>query len=200
MKKKTIALFMLIFILLQIPFGVSALVLEDPLTTQTRGIHTISNYERMDLGRAGELRLNEYNQELLLTRDELSLAGGNLPVQLQRIYHSYPINQNLGASYGTRWSINYQVRLRYNAESDSFLYDRDDGSRTVFQKTKWVSGDWVCWRETSELGLLYQLWLPKGSTDVSQAKMKTIYGTYQSFDSMGRMTKITETAQPENCI
>lgn len=200
MKKKTIALFMLIFILIQIPFGVSALVLEDPLTTQTRGIHTISNYERMDLGRAGELRLNEYNQELLLTRDELSLAGGNLPVQLQRIYHSYPINQNLGASYGTRWSINYQVRLRYNAESNSFLYDRDDGSRTVFQKTKWVSGDWVCWRETSELGLLYQLWLPKGSTDVSQAKMKTIYGTYQSFDSMGRMIKITETAQPENCI
>ena len=85
---------MFLFILLQLPFGVSALVLQDPLTAQTRGMHTISNYEQMDLGRAGELRLNEYNQELLLTREELSLAGGNLPVRLQRIYHSYPTGQN----------------------------------------------------------------------------------------------------------
>lgn len=51
------------------------MVFKDPLTAQTRGIHTISNYEQMDLGRAGELRVNEYNQELLLTREELSLAG-----------------------------------------------------------------------------------------------------------------------------
>ena len=46
------------------------MVFKDPLTAQTRGIHTISNYEQMDLGRAGELRVNEYNQELLLTREE----------------------------------------------------------------------------------------------------------------------------------
>ncbi len=71
-KKKIIALFLFLFILLQLPFGASALVFKDPLTAQTRGIHTISNYEQMDLGRAGELRVNEYNQELLLTREELS--------------------------------------------------------------------------------------------------------------------------------
>ena len=176
------------------------MVFKDPLTAQTRGIHTISNYEQMDLGRAGELRLNEYNQELLLTREELSLAGGNLPVRLQRIYHSYPTGQNSVGAYGVQWSINYSVRLRYDTAGGFFVYDRDDGSRTVFQKTKWVSGDWVCWRETSEIGLLYQLWLPKGSTDVSQAKMKTIHGTYQSFDSMGRMVQITDIDRSENGI
>lgn len=162
MKKKIIALFLFLFILLQLPFGASALVFKDPLTAQTRGIHTISNYEQMDLGRAGELRVNEYNQELLLTREELSLAGGNLPVRLQRIYHSYPTGQNSVGAYGVQWSINYSVRLRYDTAGGFFVYDRDDGSRTVFQKTKWVSGDWVCWRETSEIGLLYQLWMPKG--------------------------------------
>lgn len=176
------------------------MVFKDPLTAQTRGIHTISNYEQMDLGRAGELRVNEYNQELLLTREELSLAGDNLPVRLQRIYHSYPTGQNSVGAYGVQWSINYSVRLRYDTAGGFFVYDRDDGSRTVFQKTKWVSGDWVCWRETSEIGLLYQLWLPKGSTDVSQAKMKTIHGTYQSFDSMGRMVQITDIDRPENGI
>lgn len=200
MKKKIIALFLFLFILLQLPFGASALVFKDPLTTQTRGIHTISNYEQINLGRAGELRVNEYNQELLLTREELSLAGENLPVQLRRTYHSYPTGQNSIVSYGAQWSINYSVRLRYDTEGGFFIYDRDDGSRTVFQKTKWVSGDWVCWRETSEIGLLYQLWMPKGSTDVAQAKMKTIHGTYQSFDSMGRMVQITDIDQPENGI
>lgn len=135
-----------------------------------------------------------------MTRDELSLAGGNLPVQLKRNYHSYPTGQNMDEFYGSQWNINYQVRLRYDAEGDFFIYDRNDGSQTVFQKTRWVSGDWVCWRETSETGLLYQLWLPKGSTDISRAKTKTIHGTYQSFDSMGRMVQIIETDQPENCI
>lgn len=111
------------------------MVFKDPLTAQTRGMHTISNYEQMDLGRAGELRVNEYNQELLLTREELSLAGGNLPVRLQRIYHSYPTGQNSVGAYGVQWSINYSVRLRYDTAGGFFVYDRDDGSRTVFQKT-----------------------------------------------------------------
>ena len=123
------------------------MVFKDPLTAQTRGIHTISNYEQMDLGRAGELRVNEYNQELLLTREELSLAGDNLPVRLQRIYHSYPTGQNSVGAYGVQWSINYSVRLRYDTAGGFFVYDRDaTGAGTVFQKTKWVSGDWVCWR------------------------------------------------------
>lgn len=49
MKKKIIALFLFLFFLLQLPFGASALVFRDPLTAWTRGIHTISNYEQMDL-------------------------------------------------------------------------------------------------------------------------------------------------------
>ena len=98
------------------------MVFKDPLTAQTRGMHTISNYEQMDLGRAGELRLNEYNQELLLTREELSLAGGNLPVRLQRIYHSYPTGQNSVGAYGVQWSINYSVRLRYDTAGGVFFF------------------------------------------------------------------------------
>ena len=46
------------------------------------------------------MRVNEYNQELLLTREELSLAGDNLPVRLQRIYHSYQTGQNSVGAYG----------------------------------------------------------------------------------------------------
>ena len=53
------------------------MVFKDPLTAQTRGIHTISNYEQMDLGRAGELRVNEYNQELLINK------RGTLPSRRQ---------------------------------------------------------------------------------------------------------------------
>lgn len=56
------------------------------------GIYTLSPTNEIDMGRAGIIKVNQFNQELMAIRNDIELPGDNMPVSICFFYSSFPNN------------------------------------------------------------------------------------------------------------
>lgn len=175
-----------------IPINATAVGIYTDLTKDTMGKYILSPVKTYDMGRAGSITINKYNQEMLIQRDELSLTGGDISVDIDRYYNSYFTDHDTGDIYGNGWHINYNEKIFYNDDANRFIYFRDDGSFVEFEKSEVQDNGFDKWVEVLDKqgAKLDTLWLPADSLNLSEAYVKTIVGKILKFDSLGRLIEI----------
>lgn len=193
LKKISSLVIALLFCVQLIPIDATAVGIYTDLTKDTMGKYILSPVKTYDIGRAGSITLNKYNQEMLIQRDELSLTGGDIFVDIDRYYNSYFTYHDTGDIYGNGWHINYNEKLFYKDDTNRFIYFRDDGSFVEFEKSEEQENGYDKWIEVLDKqgAKLDTLWLPASSLNLSEAYVKTIVGKILKFDSLGRLIEIS---------
>ena len=191
-KISSLVIALLLFIQL-IPINATAVGIYSDLTKATMGKYILSPVKTYDMGRAGSITFNKYNQEMFIQHDELSLTGGDIYVDVDRYYNSYFTYHDTGDIYGNGWHINYSEKLFYNDDTNHFIYFRDDGSCVEFEKSELQENGFDKWVEVLDKqgAKLDTLWLPANSLNLSEASVKTIVGKILKFDSLGRLIEIS---------
>lgn len=158
------------------------------------GIYTLSPTNEIDMGRAGIIKVNQFNQELMAIRNDIELPGDNMPVSICFFYSSFPNN------YGNeKWKNNYAIKISWTREKNiEFL--KEDGTKSIFKKSDTIQNGKQKWITSDELSSLETLWLPVNAKDFSQAVMETILKKVYYFDSMGRVIKIYQKDEENSFI
>ena len=191
-KISSLILTLLLFVQL-IPINAKAIEIYTDMTKETMGKYILSPVKTYNMGRAGLITYNKYNQEMLIQHDELSLTGEYLYVNIDRYYNSYSKYHDTRDIYGNGWHINYSEKLFYNDDTNHFIYSRDDGSCVEFEKSKLQENGLDKWEEVLDKqgAKLDTLWLPANSLDLSKAYVKTVEGKIHRFDDLGRLIEIS---------
>ncbi len=132
------------------------------------GIYTLSPTNEIDMGRAGIIKVNQFNQELMAIRNDIELPGDNMPVSICFFYSSFPNNDG-----NEKWKNNYAIKISWTREKNiEFL--KEDGTKSIFEKSDTIQDGKQKWITSDELSSLETLWLPVNAKDFSQAVMETI--------------------------
>lgn len=141
---------------------------------ETQGVEEQFDYHVQDVGRAGTVYFNDYSNQIYIERDELGIAGLNMPVQIKRYYNENAkgsmstynsIFFGLGAFYGYGWKTNYNQWLEYVPSlngKEYILYSDEQGQIIYFEKTETITSGKRKWIETTDMFSVekgYELWL-----------------------------------------
>lgn len=63
------------------------------------GIEDYWSYHTQDVGRAGTVYVNDYNGNLILVHDTLSMGGSRMPINLAHVYNSNDKDEDIGYGY-----------------------------------------------------------------------------------------------------
>lgn len=150
-------------------------------------------YHTIDMGRAGTVYINDFTNTVLIKRDELSIDGNILPVNLVR-YIDLNGNSSVGNPYGKDTRYNYESGIRM-VTSYTYAWDSFDGE-TVYFTPSYInpSGSYIDWKDTSGYGYEMRIFAAGiNGTDYSQTILKNDdKGIAYSFNSVGKITKITK--------
>lgn len=148
-------------------------------------------YHTVDLGRAGKLYINDYTNTISLVRDEISIDGNIMPVDLVRYFdfgHAYESYNPSGN--GSLW--NYGSYLS-KITSYNYKWQCPDGSCVYFvpDSTKNTSGNYKYWIDTDGNG--YELELDTTQSNIfANAKITTPDAITYIFGNAGKLTNITD--------
>ncbi|URZ05989.1 DNRLRE domain-containing protein [Clostridium felsineum] len=96
------------------------------------GIEDYWTYHTQDIGRAGTSYLNDYNGNLVLKHDDISMAGNRLPIAINHIFNSNDRGNSLG--YGNGWRLNLSEKLEWQVIDGNgyYKYTDEDGTQHYF--------------------------------------------------------------------
>ena len=178
-KIKTTALFLTIIIVFQI-LPVSALSIKSNISFPD-GIVSFYPFSKINMGRAGELNVNQQSQEMVIERNDISLPGCNFPVDITYFYSSLSNNEN-------KWHFNYSINLAKS--DDGIVVNKNDGSKATYSPTGEIINNKEKWIIPEEFGVFDYLLVPIGEYEFSDVVMVTKFkGTFNFFDS-GNLSSI----------
>lgn len=117
------------------------------------------NYYSIDVGRAGNLYINEFMGSPTMLLELMGTEGEILPVSLKMMYTENYYNSPL--QYGYNWGINYMSSLTY--ENAVFKWELFDGSSVAFLRTNPVQTNNGLSKWTEPTGK-YVLWVNENKT------------------------------------
>lgn len=150
-------------------------------------------YHSIDMGRAGTVYINDFTNTVLIKRDELSIDGNILPVNLVR-YIDLNGNSSVGNPYGKDTRYNYESGIRM-VTSYTYAWDSFDGETIYFTPSYFESnGSYIDWKDTSGYGYEMRIFAAGlNGTDYSQTILKNEgEGITYSFNSSGKIIKIAK--------
>lgn len=74
------------------------------------GLEAYWSYHSQDVGRAGNVHVNDYNGNLILIHDTMATGGSRVPMSLAHVYNSNNRQVNLGYGYG--FALSYHQTLK----------------------------------------------------------------------------------------
>lgn len=145
--------------------GVILSALDEGVVTITTGYFVINYREispldenfshySIDMGRAGTVYINEFTNDIVIVRDDLSIDGNVMPVSISSMYY----NNNISSisQYGNNWSFNYSSSLIKG--QNSFVWNMIGGKSVEFKEntsyqvgsdglSKWEdeNGEYILW-------------------------------------------------------
>lgn len=150
-------------------------------------------YHSIDMGRAGTVYINDFTNTVLIKRDELSIDGNILPVDLVR-YIDLNGNSSVGNPYGKDTRYNYESGIRM-VTSYTYAWDSFDGETVYFTPSYFnPNGSYIDWNDTSGYGYEMRIFAAGiNGTDFSQTILKNEEeGITYSFNNIGKIIKITK--------
>ncbi len=178
-KKRLFALVLSLIIIMQI-LPVNATVLSD--SNLADGSSSLFPFYSIDIGRAGIIKVNQQNRELIIEREDISLPGSYIPVDITFYYSSY----NKGSN---KWHLKYNISLK-RIDDETISMVRNDGSVATYKSTGQFVGDKEKWIVPEEFGAFDYLLINPNSTNFSDATLVSNFnGTYY-FDSIGRIVTV----------
>lgn len=148
-------------------------------------------YHTIDMGRAGTVYINDFTNTVLIKRDELSIDGNILPVNLVR-YIDLNGNSSVGNPYGKDTRYNYESGIRM-VTSSTYAWDSFDGETIYFTQTNFNNSyrDFV---DTKGYGYEMRIYAAGlNGSDFSQTVLKNDdEGTTYSFNKVGKITEIAK--------
>lgn len=150
-------------------------------------------YHSIDMGRAGTVYINDFTNTVLIKRDELSIDGNILPVDLVR-YIDLNGNSSVGNPYGKDTRYNYESGIRM-VTSYTYAWDSFDGETVYFTPSYFnPNGSYIDWNDTSGYGYEMRIFAAGiNGTDFSQTILKNEEeGITYFFNSIGKIIKITK--------
>ena len=164
----------------------------------SRGISLLANYHTETLDK-GLLYINEYNQELLIKRTDVSTFENGSQFDIVWYYSSINNEYEDSSPYGLGWKTNYDIRLKYEQKLNQFVYLHDDGAVVSFNKTNQNLGEYTYWEEDiSVMCRLDELYVKTGSTSPADAYIKTFKDEILRFNDEGKIVSIEKNNQTIN--
>ncbi len=93
------------------------------------GIEDYWSYHTQDIGRAGTAYVNDYNGNLILSHNTLTMGGSLMPVSLSHVYNTNNCKENLG--YGNGFRLSYHQTIEKVSIGGTDYYKHVDGDGTV---------------------------------------------------------------------
>ena len=152
-----------------------------------------SNSRDINIGRAGNVNVNDFDGNVRLTRNDIGVDGNIMPVNISMIYDKNNLNLPTDINtndYGKGFRTNYSQRLIYDADKEIYTYIGEDSRSIYFEKSEDDNGN-IVFVDKSDRG--YELFV---SGD-DYAKYGNISITDENnykyiFDSLGRLIKIAD--------
>ncbi|KOA20845.1 tRNA nuclease WapA precursor [Clostridium homopropionicum DSM 5847] len=109
--------------------------------TDSTGLENYWTYHSQDIGRAGTGYVNDYNGNLVLVHNDLSMNGNKMPISLSHVFNSN--ERNVSNGYGNGWRLNLSQKLVFDAVTQNYVYTDEDGTKhyLVYDSTESVYKD-----------------------------------------------------------
>ncbi|MDE6020520.1 MAG: DNRLRE domain-containing protein, partial [Ruminococcus sp.] len=179
------------------PYGATYLIID---YVETSGYNDAYSYQQNDIMRAGTSYINNFSRQLFIKRDDISIPGNIMPVELSFMYNTTIFQQQEAVSpYGNNWLTNYN-RLIYTFEDGIgrpyLCYADENGSIKYFFITEDEEGKLVFTDEfediygNSGIQVIYNPSENEGDILLSDIQISN-NGYTESFDDLGRLVRIT---------
>lgn len=178
-KVKCISLFLALLFIFQ-SFPASAIDISSDISIFD-GILSVFPFSTIDVGRAGELKVNQQNQEIVIDRNDISLPGCDFPVDIKFYYSSLSDSKN-------KWHFNYLICL--DKVDDTIVLTKKDGSKSTYVPTGEIIDDKEKWIIPEEFGILDYLLVPQGEYNFSDVILVTKLDGIFYFSDSGRLSSI----------
>lgn len=123
------------------------------------GLENFWTYHDHSIGRAGTAYVNDYNGNLVLTKDMAQTYGNRMPAVLTHVYNSNDKDTDIGYGYGFRLNYHQTVKPVTISGTAYYAYEDEDGTTHYFYKDenqKWID----------ETGIQLTLTIGSGTEDM----------------------------------
>lgn len=149
-------------------------------------------YHSIDMGRAGTVYINDFTNTVLIKRDELSIGGNILPVDLVR-YIDLNGNSSVGNPYGKDARYNYESEIRKISDA-TYAWDSFDGETIYFTLASFNNNSYRDFVDINGYGYEMRIYTAGlNGSDFSQTVLKNEdEGISYSFNKVGKITEIAK--------
>lgn len=185
----------------------NAPVLEITYRENRIGVNELDSYHSMEFEDVSSVYVNDSNQCYTLVHDDIGLEGNIMPVYIQHVYS--PFHTAERNVYGKGWRINYAQTIEaqlINTNYKMLVYTDETGAKHYFEEVDKQEDGRTLWQEDT-LGTTGQsnleLYMDANNTDYKKFDGLCITkadGTVLRFDSAGRLVKMIDNSQNQNCI
>lgn len=124
--------------------------------TNNSGLEDYWTYHSQSSGRAGTSYVNDFNGNLILVHDTLSMTGSRMPISISHVYNSTEatagssVQTYPGSLYGNGWRLNFSqtVNSEIIGGTQYYVWTDDDGTKHYFKNYSGV------WKDESGLDLI----------------------------------------------
>ncbi|CDM67294.1 Hypothetical protein CM240_0115 [Clostridium bornimense] len=97
------------------------------------GLESYWTYTTQDIGRAGTGYVNNYNGNLTLIHDDLSMSGNRLPISINHVFNNYERTKNIG--YGSGFRLNLAQTIERKQYGSDWYYEHvdEDGTKQRYK-------------------------------------------------------------------
>ena len=138
------------------------------------GLEDFWTYHNQNIGRAGTAYVNDYNGNLILTKDMAQTYGNRMPAVLTHVYNSNDKDTDIGYGYGFRLNYHQTVKPVTIGSTAYYEYVDEDGTADYFyidENQKWID----------ETGIQLTLTIGTGTEDMytitDKNDQKLIFGS-----------------------
>ncbi|MBW8383841.1 MAG: DNRLRE domain-containing protein, partial [Youngiibacter sp.] len=149
------------------------------------GLEGYWSYHSQSVGRAGTGYVNDYNGNLVLVHEDISLTGSRLPLSLGHVWNSNEAGTDMGYGAGWRTSLSQTVVPRTIDGIQYYAYTDEDGTIHYFLYDS-AKGKYV-----DESGIDMSMAINGGSTE-ERYVITDKGGNSLIFSSLGKLGKIRD--------
>lgn len=159
------------------------------------GLDNTFDYHKQDVGRAGTIYFNDFNENIFIERDDLGLFTPYMPVQITSCFTNNADYSASGFGYG--WRTNYHQTVEYINENgeEKYIYYDDNGKVYYFEKTEKTNDNKQVWEPTESKYLEdYGYILLSSMTDynnLAEVSISCDKSIYRYFNTDGALCRIS---------
>lgn len=168
----------------------------DPQT----GLASQYEYLQYDAGTAGTLYVSQYTTKPHVRRNDLTLGGNRMPVEIELWYDEENLSNDLTAlanPYGYGWMTSYNQLLEYQNLNERYAWQNANGTWIYFEDSGEITGeDASIWEEaaaTEEAATGAVLYLEDEALPSSYTDVTIVWEDYNyTFDAAGRLSSVSD--------